>query len=279
MPDIIHRKQIPVKVDKSHLITIGEKLYTEKSSFIRELVNNAYDADACEVRIDIQPSHIIISDNGSGMDEDGLRQYFTIGSSEKRSRVTSPRFARKRIGEFGISKFSALSACKRFEIETQRGDFHARLVFDKATWSSHEDWHLDIDVLQSDDTVPHGTTITLHDLDIAFAPGKVRRYLAERTPIHAPDFVVYINDECVTDEIVSGVHHAVHVQTSCGDIGGVLVIRPLTSRTDQGGIAVSVNGVLIRYEWFGLDMSRRSGAHRIAGRVNADFFAGNEQSR
>ncbi|PIR02909.1 MAG: hypothetical protein COV60_03135 [Candidatus Magasanikbacteria bacterium CG11_big_fil_rev_8_21_14_0_20_43_7] len=228
----IHRKQIPVTVDKSHLITIGEKLYTEKSSFIRELVNNAYDADAREVRIDIQPSRITISDNGSGMDEDGLRQYFTIGSSEKRSRATSPRFARKRIGEFGIGKFSALSACKRFEIETQRGEFRARLVFDKARWSSHEDWHLDIDVLPPDVTIGNGTNITLHDLDTAFAPGKVRRYLAERTPIHAPDFAVYINDERVTDEIVSGAQHAVHVQTSCGDIGGVLVIRPLTSRVD-----------------------------------------------
>ena len=37
---------LPVTVDKSHLITIGERLYAESIELIRELVNNAYDADA-----------------------------------------------------------------------------------------------------------------------------------------------------------------------------------------------------------------------------------------
>jgi DNA mismatch repair ATPase MutL len=40
---------LPVTVDKSHLITIGERLYSESIELIRELVNNAYDADATEV--------------------------------------------------------------------------------------------------------------------------------------------------------------------------------------------------------------------------------------
>jgi hypothetical protein len=43
-----HPSTIPVTVDKSHLITIGEKLYAESIELIRELVNNAYDADATE---------------------------------------------------------------------------------------------------------------------------------------------------------------------------------------------------------------------------------------
>ena len=47
---------LPVTVDKSHLITIGERLYSESIELIRELVNNAYDAvvyDLC-VRVDIE---------------------------------------------------------------------------------------------------------------------------------------------------------------------------------------------------------------------------------
>lgn len=32
-PDI---RRIPIVVDKSHLITIGEKLYTEKTSFLTD---------------------------------------------------------------------------------------------------------------------------------------------------------------------------------------------------------------------------------------------------
>ena len=65
----LETRPIPVTVDKSHLITIGEKLYTEKMSFIRELVNNAYDADATEARVVLSASVIAIRDNGRGMNE------------------------------------------------------------------------------------------------------------------------------------------------------------------------------------------------------------------
>ncbi|MDQ7827698.1 MAG: hypothetical protein QN122_08940 [Armatimonadota bacterium] len=41
---------LPVRVDKSRLVTIGERLYAESLELVRELVNNAYDADATEVR-------------------------------------------------------------------------------------------------------------------------------------------------------------------------------------------------------------------------------------
>ena len=46
-------EKIRVTVDKSHLVTIGERLYAESVELLRELVNNAYDADATEVRISI----------------------------------------------------------------------------------------------------------------------------------------------------------------------------------------------------------------------------------
>ena len=41
----IEKEFIQVTVDKSHLITIGERLYAESIEFVREIVNNAYDAD------------------------------------------------------------------------------------------------------------------------------------------------------------------------------------------------------------------------------------------
>jgi len=51
---------IPVTIDKSHIITIGERLYTESIEFIRELVNNAYDADATMVRITVTDDYVEI---------------------------------------------------------------------------------------------------------------------------------------------------------------------------------------------------------------------------
>ncbi len=49
---------LPVAVDKSHLITIGERLYSESIELIRELVNNAYDADATEARVTVSDDAI-----------------------------------------------------------------------------------------------------------------------------------------------------------------------------------------------------------------------------
>jgi HSP90 family molecular chaperone len=69
------REYIPVTVDKSHIITIGERLYTESIEFIREIVNNAYDADASLVEIALSEDSIEIKDNGTGMDREGLCQY------------------------------------------------------------------------------------------------------------------------------------------------------------------------------------------------------------
>ncbi len=262
---------IPVTIDKSHIVTIGERLYNEKTSFIRELVNNAYDADATQVFVEISPFKISVQDDGNGMDEDGLRQYFTIGSKHKKENDISPRFKRTRIGEFGIGKFSALSVCSSFEIETQKDKYRARLIFDKDLWAQHEDWHLNIDILSYDPNRGNGTVVTLHELSIQFVPGMVRRYLAEHSPIHIQNFKVYVNKEQVTDDLVAGRQVLVKVKTPFGYITGTLVIVPADRRTPTTGIAVQVKGVTIRRETFDMERSRKNGIMRITGKINADF--------
>ena len=79
---IKEKQQLEVTVDKRHIIAIGERLYTESVDLLRELVNNAFDADATEVHVDIGLEAITIRDDGSGMDGRGLKQYFNIGSGE-----------------------------------------------------------------------------------------------------------------------------------------------------------------------------------------------------
>ena len=60
---------LQVTVDKAHLVTIGEKLYAESVELVRELVNNAYDADATAVYINVTDDQITVEDDGSGMNE------------------------------------------------------------------------------------------------------------------------------------------------------------------------------------------------------------------
>lgn len=91
MTEINNNEFIPVTIDKSHIITIGERLYKESIEFVREIVNNAYDADATPVEIVVTDDAIEIRDNGTGMDRDGLKQYlFNIGSQQKLYTPKSP---------------------------------------------------------------------------------------------------------------------------------------------------------------------------------------------
>ena len=109
---------LTITVDKSHILTIGERLYEQSIELIRELVNNAYDADATRVDVTVTEKEIVVADDGEGMDMAGLKQYFNVGSGEKLVNPLSPRFGRNRIGQFGIGKFASLAAASRFEVTT-----------------------------------------------------------------------------------------------------------------------------------------------------------------
>jgi HSP90 family molecular chaperone len=180
---------LPVAVDKSHLITIGERLYSESIELIRELVNNAYDADATDVWVTVSEEAILVEDNGTGMDLEGLRQYFLIGSQEKLQNPKSPRFGRDRIGQFGIGKFATLSACQRFEVVTRKGEFAARVIFDKEEWTRPGgEWRLPLETTPPDQARGDGTTVRLQHLTRRFDPPEVERRLYGGGAAQGPPF-------------------------------------------------------------------------------------------
>ena len=192
--DVKEIKELEVTVDKRHIISIGERLYTESVELLRELVNNAYDADATEVRVEISPERIVIGDNGCGMDAGGLEQYFVIGSDEKVIRSVSPAFGRERIGQFGIGKFASLAAARRFEVLTRHGDYAARVTFDKRDWEATKGiWRLPCEILVPDLRLGDGTTVILSDLTKPFDLAEAEEKIREGVPLKAPSFAVFLN--------------------------------------------------------------------------------------
>jgi histidine kinase/DNA gyrase B/HSP90-like ATPase len=264
---------IPVTIDKSHITTIGERLYAESIEFVRELVNNAYDADAELVEIMMTDDAIEIRDNGSGMDMDGLRQYFNIGSQQKLSSPKSPQYNRDRIGMFGIGKFASLSACKRFEVITKRADFVGRVIFDKEQWElATGAWQLPFERLPADFRKQNGTTVVLMGLDRAFDVKDIEAKIIEGTPIKAPFFKVRINNHTVQPRSLTGHKVSVFDGTSFGAITGEIVILPETAaQTKDLGIEIKVKQVTVRRELFGMETWGRAMA-RVSGEVNADFL-------
>ena len=135
---------LSIRFDKSHLSSIGERLYSQSLDLIRELVANAYDADATRIDIKIDDHNLTVADNGSGMDRAGLEQYFTIGSPLKKQYPISALYKRVRIGEFGIGKFAVLSLCDRFELFTSSNNYCATVIFDRADFEKQTDWSVPV---------------------------------------------------------------------------------------------------------------------------------------
>jgi len=268
------KNTIPITVDKSHLITIGEKLYAESIELIRELVNNAYDADASEVYISLEEDRIEVKDNGTGMDLDGLGQFFNIGSLEKKIHPRSKRYGRDRIGQFGIGKFATLAACGSFSVETQKGDFSAIVVFDKKQWEEQGDsWELPLMVQPPDKKRGDGTTITLTQLTRNFLPEEVERRLIETVPLKAEEFTVFLNGKTIKPHTHQGQRIPFLEGTPFGPIHGEIILIPSSqiSTTDPLGIECKVKQVLVRRELFGMENWGRDIA-RVKGEVHADFL-------
>lgn len=265
--------RVEVTVDKSHIVTIGERLYGESIELIRELINNAYDADATEVRVSIKDDQIFVEDNGIGMDFEGLKQYFNIGSTLKRENPKSAKFGRDRIGEFGIGKFASLSACSRFELWTKKDDFQAKAVFDKEEWNKFKDkWHIPLKIEEIDRRLKDGTKITLRGLTKRFNIADVEKRIIETVPIKAPNFSVYLNGRKVNARFIPGHKIPFLEGTEYGIVHGEIII---SSQMDQdiseAGIECKVKQVTITKDFFGMERWVKNIA-RIRGEVNADFL-------
>lgn len=121
-----------LRTDDRVLARITDGIYRQPSSALRELISNAYDADATEVYIDTDAprySRMEIRDNGRGMDEEALsRLIHHIGGSSKRTSLgkdvgttshgdpTLSPGGRRLIGKIGIGLFSVSQLTSHFQI-------------------------------------------------------------------------------------------------------------------------------------------------------------------
>ncbi len=264
---------LPVTVDRSHLIVIGEKLYARSLELVRELVNNAYDADATEVSVQIGDDEVVVRDDGLGMDRDGLLRYFQVGVPDKRENPISPKLNRRRIGEFGIGKFATLAACRRFEVYTRRDGFSALVVFDRDDWERGEgEWHLPMEIDPQPGRKRNGTTVRLTKLTKRLDPNAVREHLVESVPLKAPEFAVYVDGLKLVPRSLAGRRIPFLEATPFGILSGEAVILP-ASRAEAGslGLEVKVRGVTVRRELFGMQAWGKL-VTRVRGEVNADFL-------
>ena len=151
---------------------LGLQMYATLPPVIGELVANAWDANATEVRITMPEtpiddrSEIVIEDNGIGMSDSDLREkYLIVGRDRRESEGTdeTPAPRRRRImGRKGIGKFSAFGIARELEIESVSNGAASRFAMDYDKMLAEASRrHAEFPPLEPTGSVVQGTSITL----------------------------------------------------------------------------------------------------------------------
>ena len=123
---------------------ISSGVYRSPGAAIKELVANAYDADATRVTITTDPPHLrsfTITDDGSGMTiNDFLDVMAHIGGSRKRVHGdTSPIYKRKLIGRIGIGLLSVAQLGTKFYLSSKKKGAATRFLAEVNLEPFHKD--------------------------------------------------------------------------------------------------------------------------------------------
>ena len=118
------KSTVRFSIDARHIHRLGFELVGRQETALSELIKNAYDADATEVRIDFfefdKPGGILtISDDGSGMTEETIRSaWMRLSTNDKELSPISDRFKRSRAGRKGIGRFAVERLGKELILES-----------------------------------------------------------------------------------------------------------------------------------------------------------------
>lgn len=112
---------------------------------VKEIVSNAYDADASKVHLDFKDDFrfLTIEDDGCGMDPiEFVRDYIRIGKSDQKEEYTS-RKRRPRIGGKGIGFLAPARYCDEVEIKTKKAS-NSKYIFQ---WEAKGERDVDLRVI------------------------------------------------------------------------------------------------------------------------------------
>lgn len=170
-------KSTNFKIDPKLAELLGET-YKSVEDAIKELVDNAHDADADNIWIklpepfEVNPM-VEISDDGTGMKEQEVKNEYLKIASSRLSRKGDKSLIKKRKvkGRKGIGKFAGLMVAEAMIVSTKAGGKETRLSIIKSSLSKGnydlEKVKLPIDVVDCDKS-GHGTTIVLQGLNDNF---------------------------------------------------------------------------------------------------------------
>ncbi len=204
-----------MRISLNVLNHMGLYLYSNTPAVLAEAIANAWDADATEVRVQIDPQDKTISvrDNGMGMDIDDINDKFLYVGYRKRRGGGGFRTlkGRKPMGRKGIGKLSLFSIANRISVYTQKNGGQPESFLmdanrireaiekeDPSTAKEYGPQKIDFD----QQIAGSGTILKIEDLKkIRVTKATVsglKKRIARRFSVLGDDFRIYVNDEEVS---------------------------------------------------------------------------------
>jgi hypothetical protein len=144
LPHSSAAKTVDIIAAQKIIADISSGVYRSPAAAIKELISNAYDADATRVQITSDPPvfrALMITDNGSGMD---ITQFLDvmahIGGSRKRVKSEiSPIYKRKLIGRIGIGLLAVAQLGTKFYVSSKVKGQRTRFIAEVNLEPFHKD--------------------------------------------------------------------------------------------------------------------------------------------
>ena len=269
----------------SRIATLLSQEYPSSERALKELIDNAWDADAEGVTImlpkPLSGDPIVITDNGTGMTEEELRRHYLFIATDRRSHRGERTALKNRLvkGRKGIGKFAGLMAASVMTLETRARGRVCRFMLRLDELSQVDDIErLNID-LHSDscDVNEHGTTITLSELHqgLSFPDANKLRQILLQDYGRQDDFSINVNDKCLDVDDVSG--NYAEFESELANVGRVklrFTISDAKAGLRQPGVTLRVDGKSVgRPRFFGLDQSEDFPSkllRKLYGEIEAD---------
>ncbi len=239
--------------------------YRSSEKALKELIDNAWDAEADTVKITLpEPlteQAIIIQDDGSGMTENELRQEYLFIANDRRIRrgeITKNK-KRKAKGRKGIGKFAGLMAASSMKLETWARGRKCTFVLTKEDYGKAEDIEklpINLDS-QKDYEIDHGTRITLTGLNQGFTfpnADKLRQILLHEYG-REEDFNIEVDGKLLGIDDVKGAY--TEYEKNLPDVGKIRLRFTISNQRKNlraPGISIRVDGKIVgKPEYFGLE--------------------------
>lgn len=266
-------------------LLLGESYRTIEQA-LKELVDNAWDADSPSVWIDvpvgpeIEPV-ISIADDGEGMSPEQIdTDYLRIARDRRKDRGPRTKSGRLVKGRKGIGKFAGIIVAGHMELVTRRDGKMSTVVIDRLALENGpmDIQKIDVPVTPIDhDPADHGTTIRLTKLfsHINYpSPAALRHALAPEYG-RQDKMRIVVNGELLTHLQIPG--HAVPktlVVPGVGEIEADFVIADKKQIKAMRGIQVRVTGKSVGDPtMFGLEVDEQVPAkllEHVTGELRAD---------